>query len=195
MPIDRMVARLNLDPDEVEEWLRRAEACASRSTTTLGIHPQDSALPRARGLGPAVTGDRQAAAAAALSPAGDLPVPGAQAGRRRAGAVPAGAALHGRAEAQGLRVLRPDHDRRLDVVGRGAVDHRRRGRLRRPGACATSSRGCTSTWPTCTATRPTASTSRRRAASGARWRSGSAACATTAAGSRSIRDCRSRGTR
>ena len=126
---DRMVARLNLDPDEVEEWLRAGRGMCIPFDDDLGIHPQDSALPRARGLGPAVTGDREATAAPALSPAGDLPLPGAEAGRRGPRVVPAGPALHGRAEAQELRVLRPDHHGRLDLVGGRAVDHRRRGRL------------------------------------------------------------------
>ena len=47
-------------------------------------------LPRPRGLGPLPDTRRPAAADAALPPARDLPVPGAQAGRRGAGAVPAG---------------------------------------------------------------------------------------------------------
>ena len=96
--------------------------------------PAGLALPRPRGLGPGEHADGQAAAAAALPPAGDLPLPGAQAGRRRAGALPAGRPLHRRAEARRLRVLRPDHHRRLDAVGGRAVDRRRRGGLRRPGA-------------------------------------------------------------
>ena len=49
-----------------------------------------------------------------------------------------------------LRVLRPDHHRRLDPVGRRAVDRGRRGRLPRRGDGLLPRRRCTSTWPTCT---------------------------------------------
>ena len=52
--------------------------------------PAGLALPRPRDVGPRAHPAREAPAAAALPPAGDLPVPGAQAGRRGARAVPAG---------------------------------------------------------------------------------------------------------
>ena len=52
--------------------------------------PAGLPLPGPRGLGSEEHPRRQAAAAAALSPAGDLPLPGAQAGRRGAGDVPPG---------------------------------------------------------------------------------------------------------
>ncbi len=52
--------------------------------------PAGLPLPRARDVGPREHADLEAAAAAALPPAGDLPVPGAQAGRRGARALPAG---------------------------------------------------------------------------------------------------------
>ncbi|WP_370617154.1 glycoside hydrolase family 65 protein [Mumia sp. Pv 4-285] len=38
----RMVARLDLDPDEIDEWERAAEAMAIPYDDHLGIHPQDS---------------------------------------------------------------------------------------------------------------------------------------------------------
>ena len=50
--------------------------------------PAGRPLPRPRGLGPRQHAPGQAAAAAALPPARHLPLPGAEAGRRRAGAVP-----------------------------------------------------------------------------------------------------------
>ena len=93
--------------------------------------PAGRLLPRPRGVGPVADAGRAAAAAPALPPAGDLPVPGAQAGRRGARAVPAGRPLHRRGEARRLRVLRPDHHRGLDAVGGRAVDHRGGGRLPR----------------------------------------------------------------
>ena len=86
-----------------------------------------------------------------------------------------------RGEARRLRVLRPDHHRRLDAVGGGAVDHRRRGRLPRSRAAVLLPARCSSTWPTCTTTPPTACTSPRPAGSGARWSTASAGCATTTA--------------
>ena len=38
----RMVSRLDLDPDEVDEWVRAADAMAIPFDANLGIHPQDS---------------------------------------------------------------------------------------------------------------------------------------------------------
>ncbi len=61
--------------------------------------PPRRAVQRARGVGPGQHSRREAPAAAALPPAGDLPLPGAQAGRCGAGAVPAGRALLARGEA------------------------------------------------------------------------------------------------
>ena len=91
-----------------------------------GRHASSSSSP---GTGAHAAG--QVPAAAALPPARDLPPPGAQAGRRRAGDVPA--QRHSRrVEAPQLRLLRPDHDRRLVTVRLCPGDHGRRGRLRRP---------------------------------------------------------------
>ena len=73
--------------------------------------PAGLPLPRARDVGPRPDADRKAAAAAQLPPAGDLPLPGAQAGRRRARALPPGRGVHDGAEEGRLRLLRPDHHR------------------------------------------------------------------------------------
>ena len=61
-----------------------------------GHPPAGRALPRPRGLGPLPHPPELRPAAAALPPAGHLPLPGAQAGRRRPRAVPAGRPVHGR---------------------------------------------------------------------------------------------------
>ena len=86
-------------------------------------------LPRARAVGLREHAARPLSLVAPLPPARDLPVPGPQAGRRGAGDVHANGALHPRGEAPRLRLLRPDHDRRLVAVGVRAGDRRRRGRV------------------------------------------------------------------
>ncbi len=96
--------------------------------------PAGLALPRARDLGPRAHARGQAAPPAALPPARHLPLPGAQAGRRRARAVPPGAALQRRGEARRLRVLRPVDHGRLDALGRRAVHRRGRGGVPRARA-------------------------------------------------------------
>ena len=141
--------------------------------------PPGLALPGPGGLGPEEHPAGEAAAAAALSPAGDLPLPGAQAGGRRAGALPPGRPFHARAEARRLRVLRPDHHRRLHALRVSCSRSSRRRWAIAILLCATSTARCSSTWPTCTATPPTACTSPRRAGSGTPWPTGSAGCATT----------------
>ena len=98
-------------PDEIAEWAECAEAMAIPYDQVTGINPQDSHFLDREVWDLKNTPAEQAAAAAALPPAGDLPLPGAEAGRRRAGAVPAGRPLHAGAEAGRLRVLRPDHHR------------------------------------------------------------------------------------
>ena len=92
--------------------------------------PAGRGLPAEGDLGPRPHAAQPPSAAAALPPAGHLPLPGAEAGRRRARAAAAGQRVHARAEARQLHVLRPADHGRLHPVGRGAVDHRRRGRLR-----------------------------------------------------------------
>ena len=60
----------------------------------LGIHPQDESFLDLRTVGLGGHAGRQVPAAAPLPPAGHLPPPGAQAGRRGAGDVPPRRALH-----------------------------------------------------------------------------------------------------
>ena len=108
---DRLVDRLGLEQREVDEWAAAAEAMSIPYDEGTGIHPQDSRFLDREVWDLKATPADRAAAAAALPPAGDLPLPGAQAGRRRARAVPAGRPLHARGEAGRLRLLRPDHHR------------------------------------------------------------------------------------
>ena len=151
--------------------------------------PAGRRLPRPRAVGLRAHAARQVPAAAPLPPARDLPPPGAQAGRRRAGDVAAQRpVLDRRAPAQ-LRLLRPDHHRRLVAVGVRPGDGRRPDRLRRARRPTTSARRCSSTSPTSTATPATASTSRRPEACGERSCSGSPACSRPARRSASIPSC------
>jgi alpha,alpha-trehalose phosphorylase len=71
-------------------------------------------------------------------------------------------------EAAELRLLRPDHHRRLVAVGVRPGRRGSRGRVRPTSRSATSSRRSTSTSPTPTPTPPTASTSRTPAVCGPR---------------------------
>ena len=82
------------------EWRRAAEAMHIPYDEQLGIHPQDAAVPREGAVGPREHARRPAPAAAALPPARHLPLPGAEAGRRRARALPAGRPVHRREEAR-----------------------------------------------------------------------------------------------
>ena len=175
-----MRRRVGLEDTRSRSGPARPRRCTCRTTTGSASTPRTPSSWRRSSGTSSITPASQRPAAAALPPAGDLPLPGAQAGGRRAGAAAPGRRVHARGEAEGLRVLRPAHDRRLDALGGRAVDHRGGDRLRRGSRSSTSSRRSTSTWPTCTATRPTASTSPRPAASGAPSSSASAACATGA---------------
>ena len=141
----RVAARLGLSDEEIDgvAGLRRRHDDPVRRGPRHP--PAGRLLPRPRGLGPLQDPGGAAAAAAALPPAGDLPVPGAQAGRRRARALPPGRPVLAGGEAGRLRVLRPDHHRRLDPVGRRAVGDRRRGGLPRGGAALLPRSRCTST--------------------------------------------------
>ena len=129
----RIAQKLNLTDDEVAEWAACADGMHIPFDEGLRHPPAGRLLPRPRGLGPQPHPGGAAAAPAPLPPARHLPLPGAQAGRRRARAVPPGQPLHRRGEAQGLRVLRPDHHGRLHPVGGRAVGRRGRGRLPRGG--------------------------------------------------------------
>ena len=175
-------ARLGLDDGEVEEWERAAERdVRSRTTSTSASTrrtrtswtarcgtwrpPRRTKRPLLLHYHPLVIYRfqviKQADVVLALFLQGDD--------------------VHARGEAGRLRVLRPDHHRRLDAVGGRAVDHRGRGRLpraraavllpgavRRPGRPARATPATACTWP-------------RPAACGARWSTASAASATTAA--------------
>ena len=129
----RAASRLEIVEGEVEEWRRVCGGDVDPVRREPGHPPAGRLLPRPRGLGPVAHPCRALPAAAALPPAGDLPLPGAQAGRRGAGDVPAGRPVHPRGEARQRRVLRPDHHRRLQPVGDRPVDRRRRGGLPRGG--------------------------------------------------------------
>ena len=172
---------------------RASEAMYLPYDEELGIHPQDDTLPRARAVGLRRHAAGEVPAAAALPPARHLPPPGAQAGRRGAGDGAAQRPVLARAEAPQLRLLRPDHDRRLVAVGVRAGDGGGPDRLRRAGRRATSARRCSSTSPTPTATPATASTWRRPAGCGARSSSGSPGCSTPGRRCGSRRACRRRG--
>ena len=155
--------------------------------------PAGRQLPRARAVGLRQHAAGQVPAAAALPPARHLPPPGAQAGRRGAGDGAAQRPVLARAEAPQLRLLRPDHDRRLVAVGVRAGDGGGADRLRRARRRATSARRCSSISPTPTATPATASTWRRPAVCGARSPSASPGCSTRGRRCGSRRACRRRG--
>ena len=109
----------------------RPTRCTCRTTSELGINPQDDTFLELEPWDFANTPADQLPAAAALPPARDLPPPGAQAGRRRAGDGPAQRPVPARPEAPQLRLLRPDHDGRLVAVGVRAGDGGGPDRLRR----------------------------------------------------------------
>ena len=138
---------------------------------------------------------RQVPAAPQLPPARDLPAPGAEAGRRRAGDVVAERPVLDRRSPPQLRVLRPDHHRRLVALGVRPGDGRGRRSDSTSSPCGTSGKRCSSTSPTCTGTHATACTSRRQEACGGRSCSGSPACSRPARRSASIPACRRRGRR
>ena len=94
-----------------------------------------------------------------------------------------------RTEAAQLRLLRPDHDRRLVAVGVRAGDRGRRGRLRRAGARLLPIGRSTSISATSTATPPTGCTSPPAAGSGRASCTGSPAWSTTASDCASRRAC------
>ena len=95
-----------------------------------------------------------------------------------------------RAEAPQLRLLRPDHDRRLVAVGVRAGDGGGRRSATTSSPSTTSARRCSSTSPTPTATPATACTSPRPAGCGARSCSASPGCSTTGRRCASRRACR-----
>ena len=83
----RLVQRLKISPEEIQEWAKAAEAMSIPYDAASGINPQDSHF-LDRGMGSQEHAAGQVPLTAELSPSGDLPLPGAQAGRRRSRAVP-----------------------------------------------------------------------------------------------------------
>ncbi len=79
-----MVRRVGLDEAEPTEWARCAAKMSIPFEAHLGIHPQDSHFLEREMWDLENTPISKRAAAAELPPAGDLSVPGAQAGRRGA---------------------------------------------------------------------------------------------------------------
>ena len=76
----------------------RPTTCTSRTTSARRCNPQDDSFLDRESLGHQEHAEGQVPAAAALPPAGDLPLPGDQAGRHRAGDVPARQRVYARAE-------------------------------------------------------------------------------------------------
>ena len=120
-----LARRVDLGDNEAPAWVRSAESMYLPYDEELGIHPQDADFLDLQPWDFEQHAAGQVPAAAALPPAGHLSPPGAQAGRRRAGDVVAQRpVLTGGAQAQ-LRLLRPDHHRRLVAVGmRGGCGRR-----------------------------------------------------------------------
>ena len=172
-------------PTRCSSRTTRSSASTPRTTTFLDLEPWDWEG----------TPADEVPAAAPLPPARDLPPPGAQAGRRRAGHRScAREQFSARAEAAQLRLLRPDHHRRLVAVGVRAVDRRRPRSATTRWRSTTSTSRSTSTSPTPTATPPTACTSPMRAVCGPASCTGSPAWSSTATTSSSRHACRNRGT-
>ena len=90
---ERVVARLDLDWAEVEEWIACADAMAIPYDAVTGINPQDSHFLDREVRDLANTPADSWRLLLHYHPLVGLSVPGAQAGRRGAGAVPAGGPL------------------------------------------------------------------------------------------------------
>ena len=175
--------RLGLDDDEVDGvGSAPPRRCTSPTTSGLGIHPQDDALPRPRGVGPRATPPdeprplllhyhplviyrfqvlKQADVVLALFLQGDE--------------------FTAEQKRRDFEYYDPltTGDSTLSAVVQSIIAAEvgyHELALRVLPASRSSS-----TWPTCTATPPTACTSPRPAACGARWSTASAGCATTAA--------------
>ena len=116
--------------------------CTCPTTSGTRINPQDDSFLDREVWDFKNTPEGQVPAAAALPPAGHLPPPGDQAGRHRAGDVPARQRVLAGAEEAELRLLRPAHDRRLVAVGLHPEHRRRRDRLRRRRPSSTCATPC-----------------------------------------------------
>ena len=111
-----LVAELSLGPEELDAWERAAAAMYVPYDQQRAIHPQDANfLKRERWDLQATPADHFPLLlhSAALPPARDLPPPGTQADRRRAGDVPARRRILRAAKTRELRLLRRPDDRRL----------------------------------------------------------------------------------
>ncbi len=157
--------RTGLDESEVVEWEHAAESMEIPFDPHRGIHPQDAQF-LDKELWTSRTPPHPSVPCSALPPAGDLPFPGAQAGGRRARAVPAGARVH-----RGRETCR-DFDY-YDALTTGdstlsaVVQSIMAAEVGYHDLAAQyfQTARCTSTSPTCTATPRTACTSPRRVAS------------------------------
>ena len=132
---DDLCRRVGLEEAEIKRWIRAADSMYLPLRRRARHQPAGRHVPRARAVGLRQHAGRPVPAAAALPPARDLPPPGPQAGRRRAGHGAAQRPVPPRPEAPQLRLLRPDHDRRLVAVGvraghGGGPDRLRRARRR-----------------------------------------------------------------
>ena len=135
---DRLVARLQIEPHEPDEWCRAAERMFVPYDERAGVLLQDEHFLNRKPWDFEDTPLETLSAAAALPPAEHLPPPGHQADRRRARDVPRRRPLLARREAPRLRVLRPADDRRLVAVVVRAERHGVRGRRRRRRPTTTS---------------------------------------------------------
>ncbi len=156
---DALRRRTDLELHELDDWDAAADAMFIPFDDERAIHPQDTNFLDLEPWDWDGTPEDKLSAPAELPPARDLPPPGPQAGRRGARHVPAVGALHRRTEAAQLRLLRPDHHRRLVTVGLRAGHRRRSGRPRSTWRSTTSTERCTSTSATATRTPRTVSTS------------------------------------
>ena len=128
-----LVHAVKLQPGEVESWERAAAAMHVPFDRGPRHSPAGRHVPGPGGMGPGQHATREIPAAAALSPAGDLPPSGAQAGRHRARDVPARQRVLRGTKAPQLRVLRSADHRRLIPGGLRSKHHRRRDRQPAPG--------------------------------------------------------------
>ena len=124
----RSASSCGLDPSEPAAWERAADPMYVPHDAATGITPQDDAFLEREVWDLAATPAEQFPLLLHFHPLVDLPAPGAEAGRRGDGDVPARQRVHPRAEAPQLRVLRPAHHRRLVAVGQRAEHRRRRDR-------------------------------------------------------------------
>ena len=125
-----LAVELALDEAELGEWDHAAAQMYVPHDPVPRHHPPGCDVPDPRAMGPVRSVGGTVPIAPPPPPADDVPTAGAQAGRRGDGHVPARQRVRRRAEAPQLRVLRPDHHRRLLVVGEHPEHRRLRDRSR-----------------------------------------------------------------